>query len=108
MSSVAGMVILGLLLIVLGAVAIVAAIGTAEGTGVELLGTDISPVALFFIGLGAGVAILWGFGLTKWGTKRSIRQRRESKKLSELSERLEEREAERRDEQRDEDDGRSL
>ncbi len=107
-SSVADMVILGLLLIVLGAVAIVAAIGTAEGTGVQLLGTDISPVALFFIGLGAGVAILWGFGLTKWGTKRTIRQRRESKKLSELSEKLEEREAERREERREEDDGRSV
>lgn len=102
------MVILGLLLIVLGAVAIVAAIGTAEGTGVELLGAEIGPVALFFIGLGAGVAILWGFGLTKWGTKRSIRQRRESKKLNELSEKLEEREAERREEQREEGDGRSI
>ncbi|HEY0951851.1 hypothetical protein [Nocardioides sp.] len=95
------MVILGLLLIALGAVAIVAAVGTVEGTGVELLGTDISPLALFFIGLGAGVAILWGFGLTKWGTKRTLRQRRESKRLSELSEKLDEREAERREEERE-------
>lgn len=103
------MVILGLLLIVLGGVAIAAALGTAEGSGVELLGTDISPLALFFIGLGAGVAILWGFSLTKWGTKRSIRLRRESKKLSELSEKLDEREAERRDEERERDrDDRSL
>jgi len=93
------MVILGLLLIVVGAVAIVAAVGTVEGTGVELLGTDVSPLALFLIGLGAGVAILWGFSLTKWGTKRSLRQRRESKRLSELSEKLDEREAERRDEE---------
>mgnify|MGYP003707154733 CR=1 FL=1 len=97
------MVILGLLLIVLGAVAIVAAIGTADGSGVELLGTDIGAIALFFIGLGAGVAILWGFSLTKWGTKRTIRQRRKSKKLSELSEQLDERAAERRDEEREHD-----
>jgi hypothetical protein len=102
------MVILGLLLIALGAVAIVAAVGTAEGSGVELLGTDIGAVALFFIGLGAGVAILWGFGLTKWGTKRSIRQRRESKKLNELSEKLEERDAERREDEREDGDGRSI
>jgi hypothetical protein len=102
------MVILGLLLIALGAVAIVAAIGTADGSGVELLGTDVSAVALFFIGLGAGVAILWGFGLTKWGTKRSIRQRRESKKLNELSEKLEERDAERREDEREEGDGRPI
>ena len=103
------MVILGLLLIALGAVAIVAAVGTAEGSGVELLGTDVGAMAMFFIGLGAGVAILWGFGLTKWGTKRSIRQRRESKKLSELSEKLDEREAERREEQREQGgDGRSI
>ena len=103
------MVILGLLLIVLGAIAIVAALGTVEGNEVELLGTDISAMALFFIGLGAGVAILWGFSLTKWGTKRSLRQRRESKKLSELSEKLDEREAERREEQREQGgDGRTI
>ncbi|MDI6910568.1 hypothetical protein [Nocardioides sp.] len=103
------MVILGLLLIALGAVAIVAAIGTADGSGVELLGTDIGAVTLFFIGLGAGVAILWGLGLTKWGTKRSLRQRRDSKRLNELSEKLDEREAERRAEERESDrDDRSL
>jgi hypothetical protein len=98
------MVVLGLLLVALGIAAIVAAVGTAEGTDVELLGADVGSLALFFIGLGAGVAILWGFGLTKWGTKRSLRQRRESKKLGELSEKLDEREAERRqDEQRHQD-----
>lgn len=95
------MVILGLLLIALGAVAIVAAIGTADGSGVELLGTDIGAVTLFFVGLGAGVAILWGLSLTKWGTKRSIRQRRESKRLNELSEKLDEREAERREDEQE-------
>lgn len=97
------MVILGILLIALGAVAIVAALGTAEGSGVELLGADIGAVTLFFVGLAAGVAILWGFGLTKWGTKRSIRHRRESKRLSELSEKLDEREAERREDERERD-----
>ena len=96
------MVVLGLILIGLGAVAIVAALFTAEGSNVELLGTDISALAMFFVGLGAGLAILWGFGFTKWGTKRSLRARRESKQLSELHEKLEKREAdERRDAERD-------
>jgi hypothetical protein len=87
------MVVLGLILIGLGGLAIVAALFTAEGSNVELLGTDISALALFFIGLGAGLAILWGFGFTKWGTKRTLRQRRESKQLEELHEKLEKHEA---------------
>lgn len=90
------MVVLGLILMALGAVTIVAALFTAQGS-VELLGTDISALAMFFVGLGAGLAILWGFGFSKWGTKRTLRQRRESKKLNELSEQLERREAEQRD-----------
>ncbi|WP_395696361.1 hypothetical protein [Nocardioides sp.] len=97
------MVVLGLILMALGAIAIVAALFTAHGT-VELLGTDISATAMFFVGLGAGLAILWGFGFSKWGTKRTLRQRRESKRLGELSEKLEQREAEQRDGDADRDD----
>lgn len=98
------MVVVGILLILVGAAAIVAAVGTSEGSGVQLLGVDLSPTALFLVGVAAGVAILWGWGLTKWGTKRTLRQRRESKKLSELSEKLERREAEEREEQREDPD----
>lgn len=81
------MLLLGLLLIAAGALAIVAAVSTASGS-VELLGTDLSAMTIFFIGVGAGAAILWGFSLTKFGTKRSLRQRREGRKLTELSEKL--------------------
>jgi hypothetical protein len=92
------MVVLGLILIGLGAAAVVAALLTADGSNVELLGTDIGATALFFLGLGAGLAIVWGFGFSKWGTKRTLRQRRESKQLEELHEKLEKHEAgERRD-----------
>lgn len=87
------MVVLGLILIGLGAVAILPALFTVEGSNVELLGTGISAMTLFFVGLGAGLALLWGFGLTKWGTKRSLRQRRESKQLEELHEKLEKHDA---------------
>jgi hypothetical protein len=91
------MLVLGLLLIAAGALAILAALGTADGTDVELLGVDVSAVALFLIGVGSGAAILWGFAITKFGTKRSLRQRRESKRLSELSEKLDKHEADRRE-----------
>ena len=97
------MVVLGLLLMGLGVVAVVAALFTAEGT-VELLGTDISALTMFFVGLGAGLAILWGFGFSKWGTRRTLRHRRESRRLSELSEQLERHETERREDEQDRED----
>ena len=88
------MLVVGLLLIAAGALAIVAAITSASGT-VELLNTDVSALTLFLIGVGSGVAVLWGFGLTKFGTKRTLRQRRESRRLGELSDKLDKHESER-------------
>lgn len=92
------MVILGLILILLGALAIVSAVSTAEVDDgqVQLLGTDLSALTLFLIGLGAGLAILWGFSLVKHGSKRSMARRREKKRLHELSEQLDRVDAERR------------
>lgn len=81
------MVILGLLLVAAGVVAIVSAVATASGT-VELLGTEVNALTVFLVGLGSGVAILWGFSITKFGTKRSLQHRRESRKLNELSAKL--------------------
>ena len=91
------MLILGLLLMAAGVVAILAALVTASGT-VELLGTHLSALTIFFVGVGAGVAVLWGFTVTKYGTRRSLRHRRESRRLSELSEKLDRVEAERQQE----------
>ena len=88
--------VVGLLLMVLGALAVVAAVFTAKGTSVELLGLDVSALGLFLIGLGSGAAILWGFSISKWGTKRNLRQRREARKLDELQQQLDRREAEQR------------
>jgi hypothetical protein len=92
------MVLLGLVLILLAALAIVAALFTAEvsGSDVELLGVDVGPVTLFLVGLGAGLAIWWGFWLFKYGSKRSLARRREQKRLTELSEQLDRVDAERR------------
>ena len=50
----------------------------------------------FFVGVAAGAAILWGFSILKWGTKRSLAHRKERKELTELNEKLERVEAERR------------
>ena len=57
------------------------------------------------IGLGAGVAILWGYTIAKFGVKRSMQHRRESKQLQELSEKLDRVDEDKR---RDVDDDRIL
>lgn len=92
------MVILGLLLIVGGSLLIVAAVFTAEVTAgsLEVLGTEVGALTLFLLGVGAGVAILWGIAISKFGAKRSLAKRRESKKIDELSEKLQHAESERR------------
>lgn len=82
------MVILGLVLIALGALAIVAALFASDGKEVALLGIDMSPFVLFLIGVIAGAFILWGWSILKYGTKRELRQRKERKQLTELSEKL--------------------
>ena len=95
------MVVLGLLLLVVGALAIVAAVFTAHGSA-QLLGLDIAALTMFFVGLVAGVLVLLGYSFTKWGTKRTLKHRRDSKRLDELSAQLDRREQER---QRDDDGG---
>ncbi len=94
------MLILGLVLIAAGGLLIVAAIFTTDVTGtgatIEILGTEVGAVTLFLMGLGSGVAILWGLSITKFGAGRSLKQRRERNKLNELSEKLDKVESERR------------
>ena len=92
------MVILGLVLIVLGALAIVGAVFGTDliGGSLEYLSVDISPLTLFLIGVGSAVAIWWGFSLTRIGSRRAMAHRREQKRLTQLSEKLDEVEAERR------------
>jgi len=97
------MVILGLVLIAAGALAIVAGIflTDVEGGHVELLGINMSAEALFLIGVAAGLAVLWGFGILKFGTKRELKARKEHKRLGELSDKLNKVESERRAEDAD-------
>jgi high-affinity Fe2+/Pb2+ permease len=92
------MVIIGLLLIALGAVAIVLGVFTAEldGTTLQFAGVELSPIALFIIGVAAAVAIWWGLWMLKSGSKRSWARRKEQKRLEELSEKLDNVDANRR------------
>ncbi len=91
------MVILGLLLIILGVIAILSAVFVSEpGAGGELLGFDTTTLPAFLVGVAAGAAILWGFTILKWGTKRGLAQRKDRKQLHQLNDRLDKADAERR------------
>ena len=92
------MLILGLLLVVAGAAVIVAGLFTAEVSGgqIEIIGVEVGAVTLFVLGVAAGLAVLWGFTIGKFGARRSWRQRRENSRLEELSQKLDRVEAERR------------
>lgn len=102
------MVILGLGLMILGAIAVLSAIFVSKdlpGGGGELLGFDVTTLQAFFVGVAAGAAILWGFSILKWGTRRSLAHRRERKELNKLNEKLERVEAERREDDPEQRDG---
>lgn len=91
------MLVFGLILIVLGVLSILAGVFTTghDLDGATLLGLNVPTQAVFLLGLFAGVAILWGFTITKFGTKRELRHRRDQKRLQELSAKLDKAEAER-------------
>lgn len=92
------MVILGLGLMILGGIAVLSALFVSRpGAGGELLGFEVTTLEAFLIGVAAGAAILWGFALLKWGTKRSLAHRKERKELTRLNEKLDRVEAERRE-----------
>ena len=94
------MIVLGLLLVLAGVLVVLAALLTTDGTA-EMLGNDLTGLTIFLLGLAAGLAILWGYVVLRFGARRSLERRRERKKLGELSQKLEQVEAERRAERAD-------
>lgn len=91
------MVILGIVLIILGAIAILSAVAWSEpGSGGDILGFSVTTLESFFVGVAAGAALLLGFSILKWGTKRSLAHRRERKELTALNEKLDRVEADRK------------
>ncbi|GAB7003504.1 hypothetical protein JCM18899A_09750 [Nocardioides sp. AN3] len=90
------MLVLGLVLIVFGVLAVLAGLFTAGDRGeASLLGIHVGATSVFLVGLFAGLAILSGIWLTKRGTKRELRHRRDQRRLQELSAKLDEVEADR-------------
>ncbi|WP_148616218.1 hypothetical protein [Nocardioides rubriscoriae] len=92
------MLLLGLVLIAVGAVLVIGGVFAAEITGgqAEFMGIDVSPMALFLLGTAAGVCVLLGLSLVRFGARRELRQRKERKSIDELSQKLDRAEAERR------------
>ena len=76
------MIVLGLLLIVGGLLAVAAALLSTSGSA-TFLGADVGAATIFFFGLAAGLAVLWGYSITKLGARRSWRLRRENRQLRE-------------------------
>jgi len=76
------MLVLGLVLIVIAVLAVCAGLFAAGDHGnATLLGVHVGATAVFLIGFFAGVILLFGFSLTKWGGKRQYRQVRERRRL---------------------------
>ncbi len=85
------MVILGVLLLLVGAALVLAGLFTADvtaGGNLEVVGVGVGAPALFLLGVGAAVAALLGLWILKYGVKREWRQHREQKHYEELSEKL--------------------
>ena len=98
------MFMVGVLLILAGALAIVAAVFGSEGTA-TMLDRDLNALTIFLLGLGSGVAVWWGISIARFGARRSLKHRRESKELQELSEKLDKADEERRREVDDQPNG---
>lgn len=104
------MVIFGLVLLVVGALGILAGVfgAEAESTSAQgktdvhttFLGLEMSASTLFVVASVATLCVVAGLWFMKVGAKQGWKRRKEQKKYGELNERLERAEAERR---RDED-----
>jgi hypothetical protein len=78
------MVVLGLLLVGAGIIFILAALFSTSGTA-SFLGAHLGAQTIFLLGLASGIAILWGFTISRVGVQRSLRHRREGRELRKLS-----------------------
>ncbi|MGC4112831.1 MAG: hypothetical protein QM747_20910 [Nocardioides sp.] len=77
------MVVIGLLLVAAGVLAVVAAVAATSGTA-AYLGMDLNSATIFFLGVAATLAVFVGLGLTRAGTGRAFRRRRERRRLETL------------------------
>ena len=87
------MLILGLVLIVVAAVLIVLGLfttgnGDLDDPTATLLGLPAGATTIFVIGLVAGVLLLFGLSLTKWGGKHQVKGMKEKRKWRKLAKTL--------------------
>lgn len=93
------MLLLGLAVILVGVVLILLGVLATDVSPlgqIDIIGIDVGTTTLFVLGIAAGAAVLWGGSLAKYGIRRSLKQRKEDKKMEQLSEKLDRAEAERR------------
>ncbi|MEP9384545.1 hypothetical protein [Nocardioides sp. KR10-350] len=84
------MLVLGLVLIAFAVLAVCAGLFGAGDVGdASLIGIHLGATAVFLVGFVAGVALLFGFSLTKWGGKRQFRQARERRRLEGIAQKVE-------------------
>jgi hypothetical protein len=92
------MLIFGLLLVAVAAAAAVGAVFLLDGD-VEYFGIDTDPLTVFLAGAGAVGLLLLGLKLTGFGARRGLRQRKEHRRLAELSDKLDRAEKGRREDE---------
>lgn len=92
------MLIFGLLLVAVAAAAAIGALFLLDGD-VEYFGIDTDPLTVFLAGAAALGLLLLGLKLTGFGARRGLRQRKEHRRLAELSDRLESAEKGRKDDE---------
>ncbi len=102
------MVILGLVLLVVGAVIVLLGLFTSEvkfednEATVEIANVNLSTEGLFLAGVIAAALIIVGLWTIKLGAKMGWKHRKEQKRLHELSDKLERAESDRRRDDGDE------
>jgi hypothetical protein len=93
------MLILGLLVLAVAVVLILLGIFATDVSSVgqiDIVGIDIGTTTLFVLGVAGGAAVLLGLSIARYGVRRGLQQRKEQKKMEELSEKLDRADAERR------------
>jgi len=92
------MLIFGLLLVAVAAAAAVGAVFLLDGD-VEYFGVETDALTVFLAGALAVALLVLGLKLTGFGARRGLRQRKEHRRLAELSDKLERAEKDRRDDE---------
>lgn len=89
------MLLLGIVLIIVAAVLIALGLfttgnGDLDDPTATMLGLPVGSTTIFAIGLTAGVLLLLGVSLTKWGGKMQVKGMKEKRQLRKLTQTLQE------------------